>query len=250
MNTQPVITIVTVTYNAGSLVERTLQSVFAQDYHAIEYVIVDGGSTDNTLQVITRHRERFAVVLTEPDNGIYDAMNKGLRLATGEYILFLNAGDELYDSQTLSHAISNAPGADVYYGNTAVVDEAGKVLGDRRLAPPENLNWKSLQFGMCVSHQSIIARRSLCSPYDLSFRISADIDWTIKLLRNAKKVVNVHAYISRFLHGGASAKRRRQGLKERWIILVRHYGLARTIFNHGLILLRFLWHRITRRSMT
>jgi glycosyltransferase involved in cell wall biosynthesis len=250
MNQSPVISIVTVTYNADQLLERTLKSVFDQTYKAIEYIIVDGASTDKTMEIVARNRNRFATVISERDKGIYDAMNKGLNEATGEYLLFLNAGDELFDTSTLEKVFSSAQAADVYYGNTMIVDEKGNELGSRRLAPPENLNWKSLQFGMCVSHQSFIAKRSLAGEYNLDYRISADIDWTIRVLKQAKSSVHTGQFISRFLEGGTSAQRRKLGLKERWSIMVVHYGFIRTCFNHALILVRFVWHKISRKSMT
>lgn len=250
MKQTPVISIVTVTYNAEKLLPRTLESVFRQSYKSIEYVLVDGASTDGTLQIVETHRSRFAKVISEKDKGIYDAMNKGLRLATGDYVLFLNAGDELYDDQTLEKVFSSASDADAYYGDTMIVDDSGRELGGRRLSPPVNMTWKSLQFGMCVSHQSFIAKRSLAGEYDLKYKISGDIDWTIRVLKQSRNAVHAGIFISRFLEGGTSAQRRKEGLKERWDVMVDHYGFFRTCFNHALIAFRFIWHRISRRSMT
>lgn len=250
MNQLPVISIITVTFNAEKLLERTVQSVFGQTYEAIEYIIVDGASRDNTMKIVERHRSRFASVISEKDQGIYDAMNKGLQLATGDYILFLNAGDELYDADTLRKVFASADGADAYYGNTMIVDEQGHELGARRLSPPDNMDWKSLQFGMCVSHQSFIAKRTLAGSYNLKYKISGDIDWTIRVLKRSKHTVHTGLYISRFLEGGTSATRRKLGLEERWQIMVDHYGFVRTCWNHLLIAIRFVWHKISRRSMT
>lgn len=247
---EPLISIITVTYNAQAYVLRTMQSVFVQDMPGIEYIIMDGKSKDDTMGIVNEYRDKVSIVISEPDKGIYDAMNKALAIATGKYVLFLNAGDELYDNHTLSRIFATAVDADVYYGNTSVMNESGEDLGDRRLSPPDHLTWKSLQYGMCVSHQSFIARRVLCGSYDPRYRISADIDWTIRVLKKSARIVNVHGYVSRFLTGGASAVRRRQGLKERWQILVRHYGLLKTVINHLYIAFRFVWHRISRKSMT
>ena len=110
------ITIVTVTYNAGSLLQKTLQSVYDQTYSAIEHIIIDGASTDNTVAMAKDYMERsFASdnghevrILVEPDNGIYDAMNKGLKLATGDYICFLNAGDALKGTETIKQVVEAA----------------------------------------------------------------------------------------------------------------------------------------------
>ncbi len=245
----PKISIITVVYNGHSLIERTINSVIAQSYMNIEYIIIDGGSSDGTLEIAERYQSKIAVILSGKDNGIYDAMNKGLKIASGEYVLFLNAGDELFADQILENIFALGA-ADVYYGNTAVVSENGRILGDRRLSPPELLTWKSLQYGMCVSHQSFIAKRSLCQSYDLNYSISADIDWVIEVLKKSKVIINTHSYISRFLEGGASNKRMKKALRERFSIMIKHYGFIYTVLNHAYILLRYPFHRLSKRSMT
>ncbi len=246
----PHISIITVTYNAELLIERTMRSVFEQTYKHIEYIVVDGMSKDKTVELVREHGTRVSRLIVEKDTGIYDAMNKGLLAATGDYVLFLNAGDELFAPNTLENILNTGSKADVYYGNTAVVNEQGQILADRRLSPPMELNWRSLQMGMCVSHQSFIAKRSICPEYNLNYKISGDIDWTIRVLKQSQVVVNTQNYVSKFLEGGASAVRRRQGLKERWQIMVAHYGLFTTVVNHLRILLRFIWHKVSGKNMT
>lgn len=244
------ISIVTVVYNGQQLIERTIKSIVNQTYSNIEYIIIDGASTDNTLDIIKPYSSKITKIISEKDKGIYDAMNKGLQLATGEYILFINAGDELYSSTILTQIFSSEINADAYYGNTTVTNENEVLIGDRRLAPPEHLTWKSLQRGMCVSHQSFIAKRSLCEEYNITYRIAADFDWVIRVLKKSEKVVNTRNYVSKFLEGGASQKRQIQGLKERFRIMVKHYGLFATLWNHLYILLRYPIHKLTRKSMT
>jgi glycosyltransferase involved in cell wall biosynthesis len=246
----PLCSIITVVYNAESLIERTLLSAAHQTVQDFEHWIIDGASTDCTLTVVERYKHARMHVVSERDKGIYDAMNKGLARATGKYVIFMNAGDEFYDNQVLERALTQHDGADFIYGETAVVDDAGNILGNRRLSPPSRLNWRSLQRGMCVSHQSIFMRRELAESYDLNYRISGDIDWTIRMLRKSKSIVNAEGYISKFLEGGVSASRRNQGLKERFHIMCKHYGLIATLFNHFVILLRYPVHRLTRKSMT
>ncbi|HEX8517098.1 MAG TPA: glycosyltransferase family 2 protein [Bacteroidia bacterium] len=250
METLPKISVITVVYNARWLLERTIISVLSQTYSNIEYIIIDGASTDGTLELIAKFKSRIALTQSGKDEGIYDAMNKGLKNASGDYVLFLNAGDELYSNDTIANVFAGTPNADIYYGNTAVVDLNGRILGDRRLTPPENLDWKSLKFGMCVSHQSFIAKRLLCDFYNKEYKIAADIDWVINVLKQADKVVNTHQHISRFLEGGTSNKRRKKALWERFLIMVKHYGFFQTLFNHLLILIRYPFHRLTKRSMT
>ena len=250
MQITPKISIVTVVFNGHTLIERTINSVLQQTYPNIEYIIIDGGSTDGTVETIKNYQSKISVIRSEKDNGIYDAMNKGLKIATGEYLLFLNAGDELYTVDTLASIFSISKDADVYYGNTAIVSEQGKELGERRLKPPSQLNWKSLKYGMCVSHQSFIAKRSLCSPYNLNYSISADIDWVIGILKRSKQIVNTKIYISKFLEGGASNKHRTKALAERFLIMLKHYGFISTLWNHLFIILRYPFHKLTHRSMT
>ncbi len=246
----PKISIITVVYNGGSLIERTIKSVLSQTYTNIEYIIIDGGSSDNTLEIIENYQSKIALTHSGKDKGIYDAMNRGMKDATGDYVLFLNAGDELFAANTIEKIFLTSTVADVFYGNTVVVSEKGEIIGDRRLSPPEELNWESLKYGMCVSHQSFIARRLLCDFYDLKYNVSADIDWVINVLKQSEKTVNTHQYISKFLEGGTSNKKRRQGLKERFSIMVKHYGFLQTLFNHLIILFRYPVHQFTKKSMT
>lgn len=247
---QPKISIITVVYNGAALIERTIQSVLAQTYRNIEYIIIDGASTDGTLAIIEKYQDKIALLHSGKDKGIYDAMNRGLKDAKGDYVLFLNAGDTLFASGTIEHVFKNNDDADVYYGNTAVVNEDNVILGDRRLTPPETLDWKSFRFGMCVSHQSFIPKRLLCSYYDLEYTISADIDWVINVLKQSQKTVNTQDYISRFLEGGTSNKRRKKALLERFKIMVKHYGFFQTVINHIIILFRYPIHKLTKRTMT
>jgi glycosyltransferase involved in cell wall biosynthesis len=250
MQVRPKITIITVVYNAKSLIEQTIKSIIQQTYPFIEYVIIDGASTDGTLEVIGQYRSAVAVVHSEKDRGIYDAMNKGLERATGDYVLFINAGDLLASPDILTTIFDTVPEADVYYGNTEIIDIYGNSLGERRLKPPAKLTWRSLRFGMCVSHQSFIARRSLCDFYNLNYKISSDIDWVIRILRKSTVIVNVHQTISKFLEGGSSSGNRSKGLIERFQIMVKQYGFFPTIFNHVYILIRYPFHKLFRKSMS
>lgn len=250
MSFQPKISVITVVYNAAALLESTIKSVLAQTYSNIEYILIDGGSIDGTMEIIKKYHKQIALTLSEKDNGIYDAMNKGLKKASGDFVLFLNAGDELFSNDTIEKIFSGSEDADVYYGNTAIVNKSGIVVGDRRLSPPEKLNWKSLRFGMCVSHQSFIARRLLCDFYNTDYKVSADIDWVINVLKQSEKTVNTRLYISKFLEGGVSNKRRKEALLERFKIMVKHYGFFQTIFNHFIILFRYPVHKLTKKSMT
>lgn len=233
---QPTFSIITVTFNAASCLEGTLRSVFGQTYPAIEYILVDGASKDGTLQIIQQYQDKISKWISEPDKGLYDAMNKGMNLATGDYLCFLNAGDQFYDTQTLKQMVDTLDGQfelpDVIYGRTALVNESGAFLRMRRLEPPEELTWKSFKRGMLVCHQAFFAKRSLAEDYDLSYRFSSDQDWCIRVMKKAKVLHNSHLTLIGYLYEGMSTKNRKASLKERFFIMVKHYGWVSTILNH------------------
>jgi hypothetical protein len=144
---------------------------------------------------------------------------------------------------------ASAKDADVYYGETEIVNEAGESRGDRRLTPPEHLDWKSLRFGMCVSHQSFIPKRELCPPYDLQYRISSDIDWVIKVLKNSKTTVHTHIYIAKFLAGGTSRQKTIKALKERFRLMIKHYGLLSVLGAHIVMGVKLFFYYIRYRRL-
>lgn len=240
----PKISIITIVYNNVKDIEYTILSVLNQTYQHIEYIIIDGASNDGTLDVINSYRGSIDVVISEKDKGIYDAMNKGLALATGDYVLFLNSGDELYDNNTIQTIVDKGNNADIIYGETKLVDENRKIVGDRRHKAPETFDWKSFKYGMNVCHQAIYVKKEIASPYDLNYQLSADIDWVIRAAKKAKSAQNVNTYVARYLVGGMSQKRHKQSLKERFDIFKKHYGTVSNWFNHGIIALRLIKHRI------
>lgn len=133
------------------LVEQTLLNVLSQSYPNIEYIVIDGGSTDGTVDIIRRYESGLAYWVSEPDKGIYDAMNKGLQKATGDYVWFINAGDTLCSSDTVQSIVSKLQKRkvlpDIIYGETNIVDEERRSLGLRRLRAPRKLSWKSFRDG-------------------------------------------------------------------------------------------------------
>lgn len=235
----PKLTIITITYNAAATLERTILSVAAQQYQNIEHIIVDGASTDDTLEIVQRHSSSITRWVSEPDNGLYFAMNKGLQMATGDYIWYINAGDEITTPETVEQMFALSANADLYYGDTVMTDIDGNIIGERRLAPPPNLNWTSFKRGMLVSHQSFVPKRALCQPYDTRFRFSADFDWCIRIMKQSKNIVNTDLVLSRFLDGGITKQNILAGLKERFRIMTRHYGVLSTIFFHVPIAIKF-----------
>lgn len=237
---QPRLSIVTITFNAGAVLQRTMDSVAEQDYPYIDYVLVDGASRDHTVALMEAQQQHMPLrFVSEPDKGLYDAMNKGLAMATGDYILFLNAGDTLADAHVISEMFAKHPGADVYYGHAMVVNLDGRELGLRQPLPPEKLDWRSLQWGMSVCHQAFVIKRSLALPYDLQYRICADIDWMIRCLKQAPNTVHTGGLVCRFLADGLSSTHHKKAWKERYLVLRKHYGWLTNIINHLYIVLRY-----------
>ena len=242
---QPTFSIITVTYNAAQWLERTIQSVLAQTYPNIEYIIIDGGSTDGTVDIITNYKLQITKWISERDNGLYDAMNKGLKLATGDYVWFINAGDRIHSNNTVQEIIDYlvpctlhlAP--DIIYGEAEISDAQGKSLGMRRLKAPEKLTWKSFKMGMLVSHQSFIVKREIAELYDLQYRYTADIDWCIRCLKKTNNIFNTHLTLSYFLEAGYSAANRKASLKERYKIMCKYYGKIPTQIRHLWFAIRF-----------
>ena len=253
------ITYVTITYNAEAVLQSTLDSVLCQDYPHIEHLIIDGASTDGTLLLVEEYVARSnaaaadglpqeggseghkVLVTSEPDGGIYDAMNKGLRSATGDYICFLNAGDTLPAADTVSrivNSLNSTSAPAVLYGNTDIVDIEGRFLYHRRLQPPEHLSWKSFRQGMLVCHQAFYARTdfAIATPYDLRYRFSADVDWCIRVMKAAAKekvpLFNLHMTVANYLQEGTTTRNHRDSLIERFHVMRRHYGLFTTLFMH------------------
>lgn len=243
-NKRPLFSVITVTYNAGKNLETTLQSVCAQQDAQIEYIVVDGGSTDGTLEVIGRYSSCIAKWISEPDQGLYDAMNKGLKLATGDYVWFLNAGDTLRQTDVvrqLSEIAVREGFPDILYGETDLVDAEGKFIAERRLKAPERLSWESFRMGMLVCHQSFIVRRALAPSYDLTYRFSGDFDWCIRCMKSAACIVNTHLRLVNYLYEGLTTRNRKASLKERYRIMVKYYGRLPVTALHIWFAIRFYW---------
>lgn len=251
-------TIITCTYNAEKVLERTLESVKEQSYPHIEHLIIDGNSKDGTMAMVNDYiaeckesqSQHIVKAISERDNGLYDAMNKGIKMATGDYLIFLNAGDKLHESGTLEAVVASLDepkeAVGVIYGNTDIVDDDGNFLHKRRLSPPEKLTWKSFKEGMLVCHQSFYARADIAksNPYSMEYRISADVDWCIRIMKEATekglKLHNSHLVLTSYLDGGMSIKNHRASLLERFRIMAHHYGWFTTVGMHLWFVLRAL----------
>lgn len=205
----PKLSIITVVFNNGNTIEDTIRSVEAQTYRNVEHIVVDGGSTDQTLEVIRRHQDKITKFVSEPDRGIFDAMNKGLRLATGDVVAFLNADDVYADDDALHRvaAVFSDPTVDVCYADLLYVDP-------NDLSKPIRY-WKSRPFrsglfarGWVPAHPTFFARRAAYERYggyDESLGLAADFDLMLRLLeRHHLKSVYIPQVSVRMRVGGVS----------------------------------------------
>ena len=242
--------VITINYNNLNGLKRTLRSVQEQTARdQIELIVIDGGSTDGGAEFLRSAENLIDLLVIEKDGGIYDAMNKGMRLATGKYVWFVNSGDAIHDSGVAEKLIpftTDSPG--VIYGDTMFIDQSGHELGlISRLKPqplPEKLGPGSFRFGMNVCHQSFIARRDLCPDYDLKYRQAADIDWIIRILKGKPESVRVPFVVADFETGGSSYQHEKRAWKERFSVLRHHYGTVANLINHVWILDRRLLFNI------
>ena len=241
----PLFSIITVTWNAASVIAPTMQSVQRQTSSDYEMLIIDGASTDDTLSIVRRASIAGLRVFSEPDRGLYDAMNKGIARARGRYLIFLNAGDAFADDTVLARlALLTSSNPGVIYGQTQLVNKNREVVGMRHLRAPKRLTAGSFLNGMVVCHQAFVARRDLVPEYDLQYRLSADYDWCIKVLR--KSPSNAYAGsqpIISYLADGMTTRYHRVSLWERFRIMSRHYGMGKAIVRHLSFIPRYLRRR-------
>ena len=252
--------VVTITYNAERVLQRTLDSVLSQTYEGVEHLIVDGASKDGTLLLAEQYKAKSdasesdhkVIILSEPDHGIYDAMNKGLTQASGDYIVYMNAGDFFPHADTLEKIVQHCqlneqptdelPG--VLYGNTDIVDGDGHFLHPRRLQPPAKLTWKSFRNGMLVCHQAFYARTDIAKnqQYDTRYRFSADVDWCIRVMKETERMglalCNTEMVVANYTEEGATTQNHQASLKERFDVMRRHYGLFTTLVMHAWFVIR------------
>ena len=257
-------TVITITFNAEKVVDRTLKSVLNQTYEGVEHLIIDGASKDRTLEMAEAYKRQSdasdcghkVIIASEPDDGIYHAMNKGLTQASGDYIVYMNAGDFFPEDDTLEMIARNChlnelPSSElpaVLYGNTNIVDNEGRFLHPRRLQPPERLTWRSFRKGMLVCHQAFYARTDIAKnlQYDTQYKYSADVDWCIRVMHEGERMglplYNINMVVANYTEEGATTRHHRESLKERYRVMARHYGHVSTFLMHCWFVVRQLFH--------
>jgi glycosyltransferase involved in cell wall biosynthesis len=246
----PTISVITVVYNRIDDLRRTFANVKAQSYPALQYLIIDGGSTDGCAEFCKENEQHLAYWVSEKDNGIYDAMNKSLDASKGDYVLFLNAGDEFFSPTVLEDIFNSIPeNTDAIYGETMFMDEHCKDIGlmsEVSTRPFKMMkDWRDMRYGMVFCHQSFLVKRSIAPKYDTEHIFSADIDWIIRCLKEAKTMSAFTKPIARFQLGGFSQKNHLRSLWDRFQILSRHFGVLETIWNHLYLMRRALSKKLS-----
>lgn len=234
--------IITVTYQNFAGLQRTRESVMAQTHRDFEWLVVDGGSEDGTREVLQEWQSEIAAMVSEPDKGPYDAMNKGAALARGDYLLFINAGDALAGPDALaqlSKFIASKPGVDFVYADSLEEQSGGNAFEKKARAPM--FRW----WGMFTHHQSMAYRREFLvqfkPPYDLRFRVGADLDLTWRIFRKTKKILYAPFPLSRCAPAGISASHAAEGRLEQLTMRSEHAGCPAIINGLILLLQKMVW---------
>ncbi|GHT01988.1 glycosyl transferase [Bacteroidia bacterium] len=217
------ISLITVTYNAQESLEQTMQSVFEQTHSDIEYILIDGGSTDGTVDIIKKHESQVALWQSEKDNGIYDAMNKGIRLAKGELIGLINAGD-YYAPDAVEQVVASYKQhseCGIFHGNINLLNEDGSFF---KLKKP-NSDLSQFYHGMSLFHPTMFVHRSIYEQnglYDTHFKIAADFDWILRNYIAGTSFFYIDHVIANFKQGGVSVKNKEDANLECRAILYKN----------------------------
>lgn len=249
------VSIVTVCFNSAKTIEQTIQSVIHQTYGNIEYIIIDGGSTDGTDEIIKKYEKNIACWVSESDRGIYDAMNKGIAKATGDVIAFMNS-DDWYADGAIDAIVKafDRTDADIVYGHTILIDDGRQTL---RVRPPLD----HILYGMVFCHQAVVVKTNLMKEYlfDLSYKIVADYVFFLKMYLQGKRFYAIDKKIAYFRMGGDSShpwkvfqetKRAALRLSKESIGEERYRNLRREFQERRFFpVLRFLFPKIQRQAM-
>lgn len=221
------VSIITTCYNRVSTIRGAIESVLSQDYSDIEYIIVDGASTDGTVDILNEYRDRITKIISEPDHGMYEAINKGINLATGDVIGLVHSDDFLYDTHVVRHIVEkmNETGADFLYGNGLFVNQENTNKIVRDWIGGNYRIWK-VRHGWLPLHPTCYIRRDIMMKkglYNKTFRIAADSDLLFRYLMCGDMTVTyLNEYIIRMRMGGLSTDREKR--KQMWHEDIRMYN--------------------------
>jgi glycosyltransferase involved in cell wall biosynthesis len=230
----PLVSVITVVYNGEAYIEETLRSVVGQTYPNIEYIVVDGGSSDKTLAIIEKYRSGITHLISEKDRGIYDAMNKGQLAASGEWVSFLNGGDYFFGRDTIREFVEAIP-PDAYlvYG-----DSINVASGFQKLIKPTRVTRSTLRKYLGLCHQAVLVRRKIAPLYDLRYRYKAEYNWIIDIVYSAppSSIYYVPRSIVYYSLGGFSEKGALKNLLEFISLTKRRFGLIQVLLNSPIYL--------------
>lgn len=240
------VSIITVCKNAQDTIEQTIRSVISQNYKNIEYLVIDGKSTDKTMDIVNRYKDKIDVIVSERDGGIYYAMNKGVEKSSGDVIYFLNSGDFLFDERIVSDIVNEfkKTNSDIIYGDALLYYENYP----KRLILKRHININRLYLARDgIYHQAMFVKKDLFVKYggfDTRFKLSADYEWTLRVLvRNNATTDRINKIIVKYLLGGACSNNK-ETLKERYQILPLYFSLFEVFFIG--LLYWFIYHAVIK----
>ncbi len=232
INDYPLVSIVTIVFNGKKSLKKTINSVIDQTYKNIEYIIIDGGSRDGTIDVIRHYENQIDTWISEPDNGIYDAMNKGLKLASGQWINFLNAEDTFFSNDTLSEIFSNVNNNKfkLIYGDWINVNDKGL---NNYIKSLSYLNHEHLKYRFQMNHQSLFVKNQNLPDYDITYKIKADYQWVIDIVENLndEEILYLPKPLVKYDLEGLSSTTLLLNLKEYIYLTKRNFGFFQVIKN-------------------
>lgn len=227
------VTIITVCKNAQATIETTIKSVLSQDYKNIEYIIIDGKSTDKTVDIINQYKNKISTFISEKDDGIYYAMNEGIEQSTGDILYFLNSGDQLFSNNTILNIVKvfKKNNADFVYGDIALceVDNPKKLIVRR-----QNSVSNYFLAHDTIYHQSIFVKKGIFEKYGkflTKYKLAADYEWVLRLYIKYKiPFLHVNQIVARYLRGGRSSNEI-VNFNERLSIILMYFNKYQVFFN-------------------
>jgi glycosyltransferase involved in cell wall biosynthesis len=227
------ISIITVCYNAESCIEKAIQSVIDQTYKNFEYIVIDGQSTDQTLAIVNKYKGNISKIISEKDNGVFDAMNKGVNHSTGDIIYFLNSDDYFYDFNILEkidQEFLKSPSTDILNGKV-VVDTGIKKYDNSAFTSPCKTKKDLFTHGLC--HQRVFVKRQLFEKYGLfntKYKICADFDWLMRVFNSSVEIKFADYFIAHFYPYGFSHKEGNGRIKETLTIVFKNASLIEFLY--------------------
>lgn len=240
-NDKPLVTVITVVFNGQKSLEQTIQSVLRQSCDNVEYIIIDGGSTDGTLDIIQKYEEVIDYWISESDKGIYDAMNKGIDLATGEWINFLNAGDKLYNDNILCTVFCKNDVSKYFliYGDSEIFDKnAQKTMRAKKFTKTNLLFWTT----RVLCHQSIFVRKSSIVYYSSRYKLKGELNWYFDLMEaNENKLFKkMDEVLVKYLLGGIGEVNFLKNSRETFKVLFDKVGILGVLAHMPLFFYKFI----------